>query len=200
MDRSDVLHDLRRQEVVEAAEALFEERAELEISMADIARAAGVSRSTLYNHFATREDVLAACVTAKQERLVSQVKAAVGGEDGAVEQLTALLAAATDAVHGSPAFFRLMQQLLSRPPQESRRAAAEMAMLAIELSGVVRSVLQLGRDQGVLAFADLDSAESLVFAVLIGELYRRSFNSRDPDPTATRRLVDQLVAGLRSST
>jgi AcrR family transcriptional regulator len=194
---TDVVHDYRRAQVVEAATAVFQRTGSFDMPLAEIAKQAGLSRSTVYNHFSTKEDVLVACLAAAQQKLVADTKAAVAlASDDPVRQLIALFTATTQVIYGNPALFRLSQELLAKRADDGYRAAAEMAMLAIELSGIVRSVLQRGAASGAFAFDDLAAAESLVLATLIGELYRRSFNSRDPDPRASEQLVHQLIAGL----
>src|SRR5881275_3060484 len=47
----------RREQILEAANALFAERAYDEVSVEDIARAAGVARGLVHHYFGSRKDV-----------------------------------------------------------------------------------------------------------------------------------------------
>ncbi|MCZ7528925.1 MAG: TetR/AcrR family transcriptional regulator [Acidimicrobiia bacterium] len=50
--------DLARQSILDACADLITERRHLDFAMRDVAERAGVSLRTVYNHFATREDLL----------------------------------------------------------------------------------------------------------------------------------------------
>src|SRR3954449_7156753 len=58
----------RREEILDAANALFAERAYDEVSVEDIARAAGVARGLVHHYFGGRNDVYIALL----ERLGAQ--------------------------------------------------------------------------------------------------------------------------------
>jgi AcrR family transcriptional regulator len=69
--------ELLRQTVFAAAREQLEERAWAQITMADIAAAAGVSRQTLYNEFGNRGEFGLAFVIHEGERFLDEVEAAV---------------------------------------------------------------------------------------------------------------------------
>lgn len=79
-ERSDAARN--REAVLAAARQLFAERGAT-VPLAAIADRAGVSRTTLYRHFATRED-LAATVLAENVALIEARAAILTGQDGAV--------------------------------------------------------------------------------------------------------------------
>ena len=70
-------------------------------TMGDIAREGGVAKATLYNHFRTKDDVLAALVAAQVEDLVERLDD-VAGQPGTVVSLTGALAAAATFVSEHP--------------------------------------------------------------------------------------------------
>jgi AcrR family transcriptional regulator len=69
--------ELLRQTIFGAARDQLEQRAWSEITMADIARAAGVSRQTLYNEFGNRNEFGLAFVIHEGERFLDGVEKAV---------------------------------------------------------------------------------------------------------------------------
>jgi len=68
---------LLRDTLFDAARDQVQQRAWAEVTMADIARAAGVSRQTLYKEFGTRDEFAAAFVIREGERFLDAVEQAV---------------------------------------------------------------------------------------------------------------------------
>jgi AcrR family transcriptional regulator len=68
---------LLRETLFAAARDELQRRAWSEITMADVARAAGVSRQTLYNEFGSRDEFAQALVIHEGERFMEGVEAAV---------------------------------------------------------------------------------------------------------------------------
>lgn len=66
-------NDERRRQLVELGERLFIEHAYDEISMAQIAREAGVSKALLYHYFPSKQEFFVATLTANAEELVARV-------------------------------------------------------------------------------------------------------------------------------
>jgi len=55
-------HELARAQLLDAAAELFADRGVAAVGMADVARAAGCSRATLYRYYANRDELRAAFV------------------------------------------------------------------------------------------------------------------------------------------
>lgn len=92
---------LLRDTLFDAARDQLQERAWADITMADVARAAGVSRQTLYKEFGSRDEFAAAFAIREGERFLDEVEEAVRANVNdphiAVEAaLTVFLAAAAE--------------------------------------------------------------------------------------------------------
>ena len=81
--------DERRRQLLEAGAALFAEHAYEEISMRDIARAAGVSKPLLYHYFPSKIDLFKAAVAEKAAELQRVIEPT--GEGTPFEQLSRTL-------------------------------------------------------------------------------------------------------------
>jgi AcrR family transcriptional regulator len=82
---------LLRDTLLDAAGDLMRERGWSEVTMADVAAAAGVSRQTLYHTFGSRSDVAQAYVLREADRFVVSVEAALRSQ--AADPRRALVAA-----------------------------------------------------------------------------------------------------------
>jgi AcrR family transcriptional regulator len=192
---ADVIRDFRREQVVSAARRLFEQRGSIDVSMAEIADAAGISRSTVYNHFSTREDVLTACIHAGQELLVARVDSAVASAETPVERLVALLEACIAHVDESPGFFRIMTGLSSAPPAGSEAPSLELGMTSLRVGKQLRTVIADGVVAGVFD-VEVEAAARLVGFVLVGLLEARAGDGPSEPNQVARETVELLVTGL----
>src|SRR5947209_3241970 len=129
--------DERRRQLLEAGTALFAEHAYEEISMRQIAAAAGVSKPLLYHYFPSKLDLFKAAVGEAAETLAQLIEPSGEGPPGA--QLAASLDAylAWIAEHAR-AWTKLMQSAATLPEAgdvvESFRAET-MERMVRELTG-----------------------------------------------------------------
>ena len=153
---------LLRDTLLDAMRDLIAEREWSQVSMAEVARAAGVSRQTLYKEFGSRQEFAQAFVLREADRFLGDVERAIGEhvEDptsALTAGLTVFLRAATDdpfvrtitsgvgddellpllTVQGEPLFVyateRLSKALLERWPGVRPRDARQLADVAVRL-------------------------------------------------------------------
>jgi AcrR family transcriptional regulator len=77
-----------RERLVRAARELVIERGYDDVATEDVLRRAGVSRGGLYHHFASKQELLAAVLTAVEQDLTVRLAAAVAGEPDPVSALS----------------------------------------------------------------------------------------------------------------
>jgi AcrR family transcriptional regulator len=143
------------------------------ITMAQIAAAAGVAKATLYNHFRTREAVLAALIVAEVERLVAAAEGVALG--------TALADAAL-ALSDHP-----LRRALAR-----LEPAAIAALARIDLAAAGWATARAGVDAALVA-AGYDGADTVL-------RWLASFVVTPADQGAIGRDVEVLLAGLPART
>jgi AcrR family transcriptional regulator len=129
--------DERRRQLLDAGAALFAEHAFEEISMRQIAQAAGVSKPLLYHYFPSKNDLFMAAVSEAASELQHLIEPS--GEGTPVEQLTASLDAYLAWIEDNGrTWAKLMQSAAALPEArelvESFRART-MDMVLVELAG-----------------------------------------------------------------
>jgi AcrR family transcriptional regulator len=129
--------DERRRQLLDAGAALFAEHAFEEISMRQIAQAAGVSKPLLYHYFPSKNDLFLAAVSEAASELQRLIEP--NGEGTPVEQLTASLDAYLSWIEDNGrTWAKLMQSAAALPEArelvESFRART-MDMVLVELAG-----------------------------------------------------------------
>lgn len=81
--------EARKQEILDAAEALFARKGFDETSTGDILEAVGIARGTLYYHFKSKEDILDAVIERMTRQLLANARAITEDESLPVlERLT----------------------------------------------------------------------------------------------------------------
>jgi AcrR family transcriptional regulator len=129
-----------RQLIYETAAHLFAERGFETVTVAEIARIADVSDVTVFNYFATKEDLFFAGMQFFEERLLEAVRERAGGEsvftafqrlvvDGCdrigAKERTDVIARAATLIGASPALQVRERETVARYTQELARLLAE---------------------------------------------------------------------------
>lgn len=178
--RADALRN--REKLVAAAREAFDEGG-IETSLERIAQRAGVGIGTLYRHFPSREELVAAVYASRLDELL-----------GAVEPLTAQhgpSAALREFIGRYAGFVRAKRGLAESLRAGALREAATAAQTRERVNEAIGRLLRAGAADGSLR-QDLDPDD--VTSLLVGVFL--STQGRD-DPAQIERLLDLVVAGLR---
>jgi AcrR family transcriptional regulator len=169
--------DLRRALIAAAMELLTKEQ-NFNFSLREVAMRAGVSHNAPYNHFADKNDLLAAVAATGFEALRERMLAATAGIDNPE---TALIRSAVVYVNfgvENPSHYRLMfgsvLSTIKEDPKSSLAAAAASARGVLE--EIVRRGVQAGvldasprsRKQQVLVLAAWSAVHGLTMLVIDG--------------------------------
>lgn len=138
-----------REQLLHAALAAASVHGVAKLSMGDVARAAGLSRQTLYRYFPNKDALLAEVVATETTKLIEQVVAAGAGEHGPREQFEAGILAALRATRDHPLLDRLLR---TEPEVLLPLLVAERGPATTQIRPVVELIISLGRD-------DLDPGE-----------------------------------------
>lgn len=189
-----------RQVIFEAASRLFAERGFDAVTVAEVARAAGVSQMTVFNHFPTKEDLCFAGMQFFEQRLVDAVRERAAGVsaleafrrpivDGcsrlADEEHVEVIAKAAALIGGSPSLQVREREIVARYTQRLAELLAtetgadpndvEPCGVASALMGTHRAIVAYVRasvlaGRGPKVAADTRSQTERAFARLDGGL------------------------------
>lgn len=172
-----------REAVLLAAKKLFADRG-LDVQMPDVAKAANVGVGTVYRHFATKDDLIAALVADRFERLAQKAREALELED-AWEAVAEFLRFAAQIQADDRALCEVMG---SRP--EVMDAAARSAGLPELADRIVKRAQRSGDLRRDLSWEDIP-----MIACGLGPVIHA-----DAGPAAGRwpRLLEIILEGLRA--
>lgn len=154
------------------------------ITLADIAAAAGVGRTAVYNHFPDKEALLLAYMKHETEEYIASLEEALEGIDDPVEQMRTYVR--------RQAQLKRVYRLSPGPDLRSVVSPATQLRLrehALLLSQVLRRILDAGMAAGVFARQPLDTTATLVNACLSTRPPQGDDAARAADIRATEDFV-----------
>jgi AcrR family transcriptional regulator len=189
-DRGSRMRRERRQQIVDAAKAVFAERGYHNASVSDIIGRARIARGTFYLYFESKQQIFETILAEALEVLRSRITR-IDVEPGApppLEQLRGNLVRVMDYVLGDPHFSRL---LLSHSLSSDPEAAERVQQFYDHVHGMIERSLGHGVDMGLVrpcnpalvASALLGAARGIIDRVL-----------RTDPPPAAGAIVDELIA------
>jgi len=186
--------DLRREELLAAAEKLFYVKGYEKTSVQDILTAVGFSKGGFYHHFDSKLSVLEAICENRAKEVCEQAKAVVGAQEGAVDKLNALFHDAAFFGNGSSNFVALLIQVayredgaLMREKMKARQLTYMQAVLEEVLAEGVRTqaffVTDIPTSAQMLLRLYMQFADDIAFLLAQGE--------------SEEKMMDAMVAKLR---
>jgi AcrR family transcriptional regulator len=150
-----------QQRIFEAFAELMSEHSYEGISMAQIAKRAGLGRTAIYHHFPDREAVVVAFASHETNKYIERLHTVLDAADGPVEQAREYV---RHHLHTGEQFHvGLGPKLYGRLSQESRLAIREH-VVAVE--DVLRQILRSGVASGDFSVDDEAATMTLIHACL----------------------------------
>ncbi|MFQ5967113.1 MAG: TetR/AcrR family transcriptional regulator [Acidimicrobiia bacterium] len=180
---------LTRTELLDAAEDLFSRHGYEATSLGDVAAFVGIGRTTVYEYFTDKEDLLASLVEERLPELIDQVVVGIPQRAPAADQLSELAVRMIEFVATEPTLGVLLHRAvpkLSEEAQERVRVAHEG--LAREFGRVYR----LGVEAGELRSVPKDLAGRLIQDIIMSAA---KVLNEDPDPTSR---MDEVSGAART--
>jgi len=187
--------ELTRAALLEAAFSLIAEAGTAEVPLGEIALAAGVGRTTFYDYFDGRDDVIASLVEAELPGVIAELVSSVSTSLDTTERLARLASATVEFVATDRVFGVILHREVGRMgPEAQRRIRDSHAQLSTELA----SVYLRGVEEGVframppyLAGRLIQDTIMSAARALIDDVSRRD--------DVTQGLVAFLLGGLGTS-
>ncbi|WAK01535.1 TetR/AcrR family transcriptional regulator [Methylobacter sp. YRD-M1] len=186
--------DPKRQAIIDAATRMFLAHGYRNVSMDKIAQAAPVSKATLYNHFDSKNALLAAVVSTLCTSLLQTMSEAVIESDDIEKHLKKIAVSFMDLLFSEDgmAGYRLFITESRDFPELGQLAYESGALPA--LTGLENYLRRLNAD-GHINVADTEFAANAFFNLLKGDLYLPCLFSIRPLPSTDEknRVINQVI-------
>lgn len=176
--------------ILDAAQRVFEQYGARRANVEDVARAAGVSRSTLYRAYATKDDLLQAVLTRQANEFLAQLDRASSGlppRDAVVEAFTRGIALTREI----PLLARLVE---TEPEIITGMGGLANTSLVIALSDQVASTLR--RSGATMPDDELHVVAELMMRLAYTYILNPAGHLDMTDDTAVRSYAKQYLAPL----
>ena len=151
----------RRRTIVDAAETVLAEKGRDDMTMADIADEARLSRSLLYVYFEDMDDIVLAVTHRGFESMRKRFESAVARHDKGLNQIGAIGREYVEFSREEPTYFTLVAQFESRPA-DPETASERMRKCLVEADRGLETMseaIQNGIDDGSIR-PDLDPTQT----------------------------------------
>jgi AcrR family transcriptional regulator len=181
--------------VVATAVALFNEKGYDATSVGDLAAALGVTKSAVYHHVASKEELLAAALDEALVGLEAAVRAAAGGDGPAYERLEQVLRGSVAVLVTHQPAVTLLLRVHGNSPTElaalERRRAIDEALATLVRAAAAEGALRADLDPDLVSRLVWGTVNSLV------EWHRPE--SRFDAAQVADTLASLVFEGLRAS-
>lgn len=182
----------RQREIAEKAVVLFIEKGFNETSMRQIAKEAGVGKSTLYDYFASKDDIIVFFVQEHLEVLMQRAEAIIAGEGTASDHLRRVMEMHLAFLLENRAFYlRLMFEAQRLKIESQQRIQAQR----YAYQDLVKALIEAGIQQGCFRPVDATMAMKTLISMMTPVVYT-SRPSGTPEEMLKNGL-DLILNGLQ---
>lgn len=126
---------LTRSDIIDAAREILAEMGSADISLAEVAFAAGIGRTTLYEYFRDKDDLIASLVEERLPVVVEEMIESVANVQGVEDRILGLASATVRFVISDPVLGVILHRELPRLSSDAQaRVRAAHANLAQEMT------------------------------------------------------------------
>jgi AcrR family transcriptional regulator len=174
--KKDVVTEFRTAGILAAAYRVFAERGFDEATMAEIARAAGVAKGTLYLYYPSKQDIYDAALRQSAVEVDARTRSAVERAPGAGEKVHAFIETKLRYFEEHRDFFRISEREFGYPAYRHGQHARHVDQLRLEQVKLLDQILQQAVRRKAIrpvrteatAFAIFDLTRSMVTQRLRG--------------------------------
>ncbi len=184
-----------RQEILDASAALFCAQGYADTSLGDIAARVGIGRTTLYEYFADKQDILVQMVEETLPALVDQIFEGMPGGVGCREQLTEIIVRGLEFVSTDEQLGALVMREMPLLSVETRRRVGRVHG---RLEAEIISVCRQGIESGEFGAFDPEDAGRIVFTLMMSasQNLTRDAQAKDRYGEMTETLLRFIFEGL----
>jgi AcrR family transcriptional regulator len=184
-----------RKAIIDAAVKLFTERGFEHTSIDELARAAGVGKSTIYGYFKAKEEILLAYCEAELEFAFAALDRKVDEEASLIDQLVAYMMGQITFVTENREFGRIFAREMTFPGENTRLMSRDLDMRYLNKLGEVLGRAQLRGEPAESELLLLIAHLHALYILVLSTMYSGDVTSLENAKILCRSLVLQALHG-----
>ena len=187
--------DAKRNAILSAAMEVFAAYGLRKTTVGDVIRTAGVSRATVYKHFADKDEIFDAVVEREMREMLAEDRRAMAGEATTRDRLRAVISTHAELIRKKVNLLRVTKERYAEIVPHARE---QMQKMTAEATALFADILQLGVDEGEIAVDDVERAAVTILYVVKGIFMGAVMDVWDADrDVLIDDMVDLIMNGLR---
>lgn len=162
----------KRAGILQAAMEVFAEKGVARSKMADIARAAGIGKGTIYEYFSSKEEIFASAFQLINSEIDRAIPRTLEGVDDPVEKLRRLIEVTmTGFTEWGEEFLEIMMDFWAegvRKREEGMMSLIDLKGMYARYRGMIGQILNEGIQRGIFREVDVLLTASILMASLDG--------------------------------
>jgi AcrR family transcriptional regulator len=196
---AELLQTYRRDQILNAAREVIGENGYDQSSVDKIAKRAGLSRSTVYEYFSSKEEILKGCFAARRERIAAELARRINRAAGLEAQLTAFFEICLSRVDQNRDFFLAIAFPL--PLDEATASVGPggtgLAQVIKDFNDAVNQILESGFERGELERAVSPGDRNGLSTLIVGAMsVRGRLDAPPPAADSAAKLTRFALRGL----
>lgn len=186
-----------RERILEEASALFQTRGFADVSMQQIADAAGITKAAMYYHFRSKEDLFAVVAHRVMNQYWGGIIERIEGGGPLRETLKSIVSHVLE-IHADNLAWSIADDVRRHLPPEAEQAIFfEQPPLDDPLKGLFQRAIEAGEMRPL----DVDAVVTMFLGMMMGLSHggHDPWWRREPQPGDADLLVDVLLNGIASS-
>jgi AcrR family transcriptional regulator len=203
MANSTEKEELIQEQVVRAAQQLYQQYGLQKVTMDDVAKAVGKGKSSLYYYYKSKEEIFDAVINVEIEEILAEVAQAVSKVESLEEKIQAFCMAKFKISRKRKATFNVMDLVLSADEVGSlaRSRPAVREIYRKQERSFFKEILTAAVGNGEIRAIDKKEMDTLVYVMLASfRGLKREFveeNNRKSEEAAARTISMLLMNGLK---
>lgn len=197
-----ILKRQRKELIIDKATELFAVKDYYEVMMDDVAHLSKVAKGTLYNYFASKEELYDEIIISNLEKLLTAVKSGLNNESSIIESLYSYVTSLFQFLISHKNFFKIYLSNISKDYEGSN---SEIKLKSEELNSILSDIIYKGKRESLFRDVDEDFAVRLIIGNIFNSVNRSiKYNFHEEQLVSEREnlfdfILHSIYAGFENS-